>query len=128
MKHLKYAILTVCLTLNVCSVLSQTHMPAMIQYKKGIEMYTESTIASSKISGDTVSVFFRTRGRKVSIVSVADSVEIYATRIVYKLKDGAVLRRYFEDGHLIYTNEYTGVNNIENLLIIMRPDSINSEP
>ena len=128
MKYLKFAILTVCLTLIVCSVLSQTHMPAMIQYKKGIEMYTESTIASSKISGDTVSVFFKTRGRKVSIVSVADSVEIYDTRIVYKLKDGAVLRRYFDDGYLIYTNERTSVHNIEDLLIIMRPDSINIKP
>lgn len=128
MKHLKYAVLTVCLTMITCSVFSQTHMPAMIQYKKGIEMYTENTIASSKISGDTVSVFFRARGRKVSIVSVADSVETYGTRIVYKLKDGAVLRRYFDDGHIIYTNEHAGVHNIEDLLIIMCPDSINSEP
>lgn len=103
-------------------------MPAMIQYKKGIEMYTENTIASSKISGDTVSLSLRLHGRKMCITSVADTIEIYDTRTVYKLNNGGVMRKYFHDGYIIYTDEHTNVHNIEDLLIIMRPDSINSEP
>jgi len=112
---------------TMITVAAQEQVRAMIQYNKGFEMYTEITFANFSFSGDTVTIIFKAHGKKHTSAAIIDTTEQYDTRTVYKLDNGGILRKYKDDGRMIYTSEKICKHKIENLLIITSPDTLNTD-